>query len=126
MIRTLDVTPHGKGFVVLFQHSRIYLCIHQMIELLRNICREAHHVFELGFFHFLQGNHQEIASTIDYRLYIGRLYLLLSEKELVEFLSTLWVQNQTLMNFIYMEIANQDALYSYQPSSQQLCKEAIG
>ena len=85
MTKTLHVTSKGKGFIVHFQNSHIYLCIHQMIELLRNICREDRHVFELGFFHFLQGMPNDAGSNIEYRIYIGRLYLLLSEKEIVEF-----------------------------------------
>ena len=127
MACTFTVKPNGKGFTLHFQNSRINLCIHQMIELLRNICIDDRHIFEMGFFHSLHLPLQRYETTIEYRLFFGRLYVLLSQRELVEFLSSLWIQNQTLMNFIYADVLpRQEEHSSHQPTKITLQSEAIG
>ena len=126
MNRTLKVKPHGKGFNVQFQNASIYLCIHQMIELLKDICTNDRHLFDLSFFQYLHGKPQNVDLVVDYRIFFGRVYFLLSHREIIDFLADLWSQNQSLMNFIYMEASNQDEHSSYQNSPQTLQKEAIG
>ena len=126
MNKTLQVKPHGKGFVVHFQSASIYLCIHQMIELLQDICTNDRHLFDLSFFQYLHGQPQHVDLIVDYRIFFGRVYLLLSHREIVDFLADLWSQNQSLMNFIYMEDSNRDEHSSYQNSTQTLQTEAIG
>ena len=126
MNKTLRVSPHGKGFVAQFQSATIYLCIHQMIELLQDICKNDRHLFDLSFFQFLHGKPQHVESVVEYRIFFGRVYLLLTHREVVDFLADLWTQNQSLMNFVYMEVSNQDEKSSYQNSPQTLQTEAIG
>ena len=126
MKRTLQVEPHGKGFVVRFQSASIYLCIHQMIELLKDICTNDRHLFDLSFFQYLHGKPEHVDAVVDYRIFFGRIYLLLTHREIIDFLADLWAQNQSLMNFIYMEASNQDEHSSYQNSPQTLRTEAIG
>ena len=126
MNKTIQVHPQGKGFVVQFQSASIYLCIHQMIELLKDICENDRHLFDLSFFQFLHGEPQHVDSVIEYRIFFGRVYLLLKHREIIDFLSELWVQNQSLMNFIYMETSNQDEHSSHHNSTQTLQTEATG
>lgn len=125
MNKTLQVKPHGKGFVAEFQSATIYLCIHQMIELLQDICKNDRHLFDLSFFQFLHGAPQHVDSVVEYRIFFGRVYLLLTHREITDFLTDLWTQNQSLMNFIYMEASNQEEA-SYQQSPQTLHTGAIG
>ncbi|MAA78481.1 MAG: hypothetical protein CL916_04415 [Deltaproteobacteria bacterium] len=125
MNKTLQVKPHGKGFIAQFQSATIYLCIHQMIELLQDICKNDRHLFDLSFFQFLHGKPQHPESVVEYRIFFGRVYLLLTHKEITDFLADLWAQNQSLMNFIYMEASNKEEV-SYQQSPQTLRTEAIG
>ena len=72
MNKTLRVSPHGKGFVAQFQSATIYLCIHQMIELLQDICKNDRHLFDLSFFQFLHGKPQHVDSVVEYRIFFWK------------------------------------------------------
>lgn len=127
MSSTFTVKTVGKGFVLQFQNANIKLCIHQMIELLKNICSDDRHIFEMGFFHSLNLPTPIYETRIEYRLYFGRLYVLLNQREIIEFLSSLWIQNQTLMNFVYSDaFPLQEEKSSDQPTPKKLQTEAVG
>ena len=125
MNKKLHVKPYEEGFIMYFQSATIIVCMKEMVALLRDICAEDRHIFELGLFQYLQVEGHKFECLMRYQIYVGRMSFFVCQKELVHLLAEMWAQNQSLMNFIYMESFKKEEI-SYQPSPKTLHTEAIG
>ena len=89
-------------FQILFQSARVELRINELIEILRVIDRQDDVIFELSLLHSLnQLDGSILRKKPEYQLFFGRVYFLLNQVEVVQFLSLLWKNHPMLMQWVF-------------------------
>jgi|GEM_PF-6328968 len=89
-------------YYISFQTTTVSICIHQLIELLANIHENDEMIFELGFLHSLnQVNITTLSQKVEYQVFFGRTFFLLTQREMTEFLSQLWRKHPVMMQWVF-------------------------
>ena len=91
-------------FIIQFQGTSISICVPGIMNLLSNIQQKDSYLIDLGLLHSTQGcSLRSLNSKPIYRLCFGRTFLLLSEQEMVQFMSQIWDTNPMLMYWVLSE-----------------------
>ena len=97
-------------FRIHFQAAQIELCINELIEILMVINKRDEVIFELSLLHSLkQLDSSILRKNAEYQLFFGRVYCLLNQVEIVQFLSLLWKNHPMLMQWVFTQ---QDAKHT--------------
>ena len=104
-------------FLIHFESIQIRICIHQLVELLKDIVSRDAIVLELGYLHSLDRlNEYQLRKHIEYQLYFGRTYVLWNQIEMTCFLSQIWRKHPTLMQWIFSETTQRESMHMSEDS----------
>jgi len=105
-IISLEHCQINNAFHIHFRNTHITICIHQLMNLLRDIYDNDRRLIDLGLFWSVQNNsfiEYDLKKMPTYRIYFGQTILLLSEREMVEFMGQIWDSNPMIMHWLSSE-----------------------
>ena len=100
----LESCQETNIFFIRFYNTNITICLHQLMSLLGNIQANDSQFIDLGLLWTVDN---ELSDTLptkpEYRICFGRTILLLSQRDMVEFMAQLWETNPMLMHWFSSE-----------------------